>query len=548
MKLKLLALVMLLGFGTMNAQKGPKNWFNLDLEKDGINGMSSERSYTELLKGKTSKTVVVAVIDGGVDPLHEDLKGVMWHNPGEIAGNGIDDDHNGYVDDIYGWNFIGGKGGKNVGPDQLEITRLYVMYDKKFKNTNPSSLSKKAKKEYKKYLELKDIVVSKRKKAKEGLAQMKSTKERLGNALDALAQALDGAPLTEENLAKIDVSADENLAMGAGIARRSMAEGATSVQGIKDDIFEQIQGGLDYYSSQYKFHYNPDFDGRSVVGDNYNNITEKYYGNNDIKGPDAFHGTHVSGIIAADRTNNLGMKGVGNNVKIMGVRVVPDGDERDKDVANGIRYAVDNGAQIINMSFGKSYAWNKDIVDKAVKYAQKHGVLLVHAAGNDASNNDLGGNFPNDNYRKHGFLGLGAKTCGTWMEIGALSYEKGEDAVATFSNYGKKNVDIFAPGVAIYSTTPDGGYGDASGTSMASPAAAGAAALLLSYYPDLSAKQLKEILEASGPRQNYSVKQPGSEELVPFSSLCKTGATVNVYKALKMAAGMKGKRKAKHKF
>lgn len=548
MKLKLLALVMLLGFGTIHAQKGPTNWFNLDLEKDGINGMSSERAYTDLLKGKTSTTVIVAVIDGGVDPLHEDLKSVMWHNPGEIAGNGIDDDHNGYVDDVYGWNFIGGKDGKNVGSDQLEITRLYAMYHKKFKNVNASSLSKKAKKEYDKYLELKDIVLDKQKKSKEGLEQMNSTKERLGNALDALAKALGDMALTEENLAKIDASDDQNLGMGIGIAQRSMAEGATSVQGIKDDIFEQIQGGLDYYTSQSKYHYNPDFDGRSVVGDNYNNITEKYYGNGDIKGPDAFHGTHVAGIIAADRTNSLGIKGAANNVKIMGVRVVPDGDERDKDVANGIRYAVDNGAQIINMSFGKSYSWNKDIVDKAMKYAKKHGVLLVHAAGNDASNNDLGKNFPNDNYRKHGFLGLGAKTCNVWMEIGALSYKKDADAVATFSNYGKKNVDIFAPGVAIYSTTPDGGYGDASGTSMASPAAAGAAALLLSYYPNLSAKQLKEILEASGPKQNYSVKQPGSEELVPFSSLSKTGATVNVYKALEMAKGMKGKRKGKHKF
>lgn len=532
----------------MNAQKGPKNWFNLDLEKDGVNGMSSERSYAELLKGKTSKTVVVAVIDGGVDPYHEDLKGVMWHNPGEIPDNGIDDDHNGYVDDYYGWNFIGGKDGKNVGPDQLEVTRLFVKYDKLYKNANRASLSKKAKKEYDVYLKIKEEVTSKRKKAKEGLEQMNSTKERLGSALDALAKALDGAPMTEENLAKINIEEDQSLAMAVNIARRSMAEGATSVKGIKDDIFEQIQGGVDYYTSQSKYHYNPDFNARAIVGDNYNDFTEKYYGNKDIKGPDAFHGTHVSGIIAADRTNDLGITGVANNVKIMGVRVVPDGDERDKDVANGIRYAVDNGAQIINMSFGKSYSWNKGVVDAAVKYAKKHGVLLVHAAGNDASNNDLGNNFPTDIYVKHGFLGLGAKTCNTWIEIGALSYKKKEDAVATFSNYGIKNVDIFAPGVAIYSTTPDGGYGDASGTSMASPATAGAAALLLSYYPDLSAKQLKEILEASGVRQNYSVKQPGSEELVPFSSLCKTGATVNVYKALKMAEGIKGKRKKKHKF
>jgi len=546
MKLKLLALVMLLGFGTMYAQKGPQNWFNLDLEKDGINGMSTERAYAELLEGKSSTTVVVAVIDGGVDPLHEDLKGVMWHNPGEIAGNGIDDDRNGYVDDVYGWNFIGGKDGKNVGPDQLEITRLYVMYKNKFMEVDANSLSKKERKEYDKYLKIKEIVLDKQKKSKEGLEQMKSTKERLGNALDALAKALDGAPLTEESLSKIDAGDDQNLGLGIGIATRSIAEGATSVQGIKDDIFDQIQGGLDYYTSQSKYHYNPDYDARSVVGDNYNDLTEKNYGNKDIKGPDAFHGTHVAGIIAATRGNNIGIKGVATNVKIMGVRVVPDGDERDKDVANGIRYAVDNGAHIINMSFGKSYGWNKDVVDKALKYATKKGVLLIHAAGNDAKNNDITDNFPNDKYRKRGFLGLGKKICPVWMEIGALSYKAKDDAIATFSNFGKNQVDIFAPGVAIYSTTPDNGYGDASGTSMAAPATAGTAALVLSYYPELSAKQLKEVIEMSGAKQNYSVKQPGSEELVPFSSLSKTGATVNAFKALKLAATVKGKRKGKH--
>ncbi len=548
MKIRLLALLMLLGVSTVFAQKGPKNWFNLDKEKDGINGMSTERSYDELLKGKTSKTIIVAVIDGGVDPYHEDLKDVMWHNPGEIPNNGIDDDHNGYVDDVYGWNFIGGKDGKNVGPDQLEVTRLYVMYKKKFgDSTDPSSLSKKERKEYNRYQEIKKEVLSKRKKAKENLQQMKDTKTRLGTALDALAEALGDKPLTEENLTAIDASGDPNLAMAINIAQRAMAEGATSVKGLKEDIFDQIQEGLDYYSSQVNYHYNPDFDARKIVGDHYNDLSEKYYGNNDIKGPDAFHGTHVAGIIAANRNNNIGIKGVANNVKIMGVRVVPDGDERDKDVANGIRYAVDNGAKIINMSFGKAYAWNKDVVDKAVKYAAKHGVLLIHAAGNDAESNDITDNFPNDMYHKHGFLGLGKKICPTWMEIGALSYKTGEDAVATFSNYGKEQVDIFAPGVAIYSTTPDNHYKDASGTSMASPAAAGSAALVLSYFPDLSAKQLKAVIEMSGAKQNYSVKQPGTKELVPFSSLCKTGATVNNYRAIKLAQTVKGKRKKKNR-
>lgn len=548
MKIKLLALLMLFGLGSLNAQKGPTNWFNLDQEKDGINGMSSERSYAELVKGKTPKTVIVAVIDGGVDPYHEDLKNVMWHNPGEIAGNGIDDDHNGYVDDVYGWNFIGGKNGKNVGPDQLEVTRLLAMYEKRFKNVNASSLSKKEKKAYDRYLKVKDEVESKKEKAVKGLEQMTAAKNRFEKAFASLEKELAGKALTMENLNGIDDAEDPGLGMAINIAKEALGDGPTTVVDLKADIFDQIQGGIDYYTSQSKYHYNTDFDARSVVGDNYNNILEKNYGNNDIKGPDAFHGTHVAGIIGAERGNGIGIEGVSNSVRIMGVRVVPDGDERDKDVANGIRYAVDNGAQIINMSFGKAYSWDKGVVDDAVKYAEKHGVLLVHAAGNDAESNDVTDNFPNDMYAKHGFLGLGRKNCSVWIEIGALSYEPKEDAVATFSNFGKKNVDIFAPGVKIYSTAPDGEYKDASGTSMASPATAGAAAMLLSYYPDLSAKQLKMIIEQSGVRQNYSVKKPGNKELVPFSTLSKTGATVNVYKALQMAAHTKGKRKKAHKF
>ena len=539
--------MLLLLWHTADAQRGPKNWFNLDKEKDGINGMSTERTYDELADHKPQKTIIVAVIDGGVDPEHEDLHDIMWRNPGEIAGNGIDDDHNGYIDDVYGWNFIGGKDGRNVDADQLEVTRLYVKFKKKFAHADPNQLKGKARKEYEYYLRLKEEVNTKREEAKKQLDQMMETKDRIHTALDALQKALGDKALAQANLDSLP-SDDPNVMMGAGIARRYLADGVTSIDEIRKDIDDQLEGAIDYFSTQYKYHYNPSFDPRYIVGDNYNDVHERYYGNNNVKGPDAFHGTHVAGIIGAIRDNGIGIKGVANNVRIMAVRVVPDGDERDKDVANGIRYAVDNGAHIINMSFGKSYAWNKDIVDQAVKYAEKHGVLLVHAAGNDAKNNDFTDNFPNDMYRKHGFLGLGRKTCRSWMEIGALSYKSGEDAVASFSNYGKKNVDIFAPGVSIYSTTPDNNYGDASGTSMASPSAAGAAALILSYFPDLSARQLKEIIEKSGVPQNYSVKKPGGDgELVPFSSLCKTGATVNIYKAFQLAAKTKGKRKRRNR-
>ena len=312
---------------------------------------------------------------------------------------------------------------------------------------------------------------------------------------------------------------------------------------IKEDLNEQIQEGVDYYESKVKYQYNTDLDTRAdIVKDDPNNSYERNYGNNDVKGPDAMHGTHVAGIIAAVRNNNLGMKGVADNVRIMAVRCVPDGDERDKDVANSIIYAVDNGAQVINMSFGKGYSWDKEAVDKAVKYAMKHDVLLVHAAGNDGKDNDgAHDNFPTAKFAKAGCFQ--PKKAKNWIEVGALSWKKGEDAVASFSNYGQKNVDLFAPGVDIYSTTPDGKYKNLSGTSMASPVTAGVAAVIRSYFPELTAEQVKECLEKSAVKQDYKVKKPGSEEKVAFSTLSRTGGVVNVYEAVKLAGQMKGKKK-----
>jgi cell wall-associated protease len=292
-----------------------------------------------------------------------------------------------------------------------------------------------------------------------------------------------------------------------------------------------------------KYQYNPEFNPRAdIIKDNYADSYEKNYGNADIKGPDALHGTHVAGIIGAVRNNNLGMKGVADNVRIMGVRAVPDGDERDKDVANAIIYAVDNGATVINMSFGKSYAWDKEAVDRAVKYAQSKDVLLIHAAGNDAKSNDEGeNNFPNARFKKHGWFS--PKRAKNWIEVGALSWKKNEDAVADFSNYGQNNVDVFAPGVDIYSTLPESKYKNLSGTSMASPVCAGVAAVIRSYFPELTAEQVKECIEKSVVKQSYKVKKPGSEEKVPFSSLSRTGGVVNVYSAVKLAGEMKGKKK-----
>jgi subtilisin family serine protease len=264
-----------------------------------------------------------------------------------------------------------------------------------------------------------------------------------------------------------------------------------------------------------------------VVGDDPNNMEEKYYGNNHVKGPDALHGSHVAGIIAAARNNSLGINGIADNVKIMVVRAVPNGDERDKDVANAIRYAVDNGAKVINMSFGKYYSPEKKMVDEAVKYAMSKDVLLVHAAGNESKNKDVEQSFPSRDL-------IDGSVAGNWLEVGANGYKKGKNLLGNFSNYGKTKVDLFAPGVDIYSTVQDNKYLNESGTSMASPAAAGVAAMIRSYYPELKANEVREVLMKSVVVYKKKVKVPGKKkEKAKISELCISGGLINANNAVK---------------
>ncbi len=535
MKFKLLLLIAVLfsGYSLMaQGDEAKENWFNLDPSSDGVQGVSTERMYKELLAGKKGQTVIVAVIDSGVDAEHEDLKSIMWVNAGEIAGNGKDDDNNGYVDDIHGWNFIGGADGRNVNQDTYEATRLYVKYKKYFEGKDAAKLPKKEKAMYDEYQIIKTEIEEKQAELEGNVTLYQG----LLDGVQALKTALGKDEVTKEDLENFETE-DPALIQALGVLKNVLANG-----GNLSEVEEQLQGAVDYFQGQFEYGNNPDFDPRSIVGDNYNDSSERYYGNNDVKGPDASHGTHVAGIIAAARGNDLGVKGVADNVRIMSVRAVPDGDERDKDVANAILYAVDNGASVINMSFGKGYAWDKGVVDKAVKYALKHDVLLVHAAGNAGQDNDTQSNFPNDEFAKKGLFG--PKEAANWIEVGALSWKGGENAAANFSNYGKKKVDVFAPGVDILSTTPDQGYESFSGTSMASPVTAGVAAVLRSYFPELSAEQVKEVIMASTEATDVKVKKPGSKTLVPFEDLCVTGGVVNAYKAVELASKTKGKKKS----
>jgi subtilisin family serine protease len=507
--------------------KAPVNWFNLSYQNDHVYGVGTERTYTELVKGRKADTVIVAVIDGGVDYEHEDLKGVMWHNPGEIPGNGIDDDKNGYVDDVYGWNFIGGKDGKNVQYDNLELVRLYRPLYKKFNGRDPATIGPEQKGEYDQYLSLKTSYDKEVKEVKDGLEALKSFQ-----------RIFDGMGKEIKQQQNVDTVLYTNfLAYKPSDTYKKiyfLLKTIIKTQADWDQIQKELAEAPKQLQDMLDYNLNLDYDPRSIVGDNYEDPNERYYGNNDVKGPDALHGTHVAGIIAANRFNNIGVMGVASPVKIMAIRCVPNGDERDKDVANAIRYAVDNGAKIINMSFGKSYSYNKAIVDEAVKYAESKGVLLVHAAGNDNKDNDHTDNFPNDEY-------LSGGTASNWIEVGALSWKSGKYAVAPFSNYGQTKVDVFAPGVDINSAKSNGGYIDESGTSMASPVTAGVAAMLKCYFPDLTPAQIKEIIEKSTDKSMAKKKviKPGEKKKkVKFRTLSKTGGTVDLYAAFKMAEAM----------
>lgn len=512
-----------------NAQeKRPDNWFNMDPTNDKINGVSTERTYQELLKDKKSTTVIVGVIDSGVDYNHEDLKDVMWVNPNEIAGNGIDDDKNGYIDDIHGWNFIGGRDGKNVDADNLEITRLMRKMKPKFDGkTEADFTSKEDKKDFAFYQVLKEDFAKTKDKFEGPYNQLKFLYEGL-TALNKNAKSQLGADTIDAKLLQNFEPKERSDKQMKLVAGAMMKNG----QGNNlDGCIAGLKEGYDHFKPYVEVGLNLDYDPRSIVGDDYNNSYEKYYGNPDCKGPGSTHGTHVAGIIGASRKNGKGMDGVAADVRIMAIRCVPNGDERDKDVANAIRYAVDNGATILNMSFGKKYSWDKKVVDDAVKYAESKGVLLMHAAGNDHTDIDEVVHYPCKKYEN-------GDAASNFIDVGALNWQPADKIVATFSNYGKKTVDIFAPGVDIYSTLPENEYKDLSGTSMATPVACGVAAVLKSYYPTLTPQQLKKILIKSSIKtyKNEKVIKPGTkDEMIKFDKLGKNGGIVNLFEAVKMA-------------
>lgn len=533
-----LTLSLLLFFGTLiwSQTAPPKDWFHLNKSEGKYQGVSTKKLYQEILKGRIGQQIIVAVIDSGVDYEHEDLDDVMWVNEGETPGNGKDDDNNGYIDDIHGWNYLGNAKGENTPHAKTELMRLYLKYDAKFKDVDESKLSKDEKKQYQQYQSFAETIEQKKAEAAENAFLYKT----IGKAAERLEQAIGKENIDKEDL-KSFKSDNPLLSQVALMLVDIMNDMGGSFEEIKDGLIE----GAESFENTLAYYYNPEFNPREVIGDNPEDYDQLGYGNGDVRGPDSDHGTHVAGIIAAERDNGLGIEGVANNVRIMSLRAVPDGDERDKDVALAIRYAVDNGAQVINMSFGKDYSPGKSAVDDAVKYALKKDVLIVHAAGNDNKEIFTNNNFPNDEFLKKGLFG--PRYADNWVEVGAISWKSGEDLVADFSNYSAEHVDIFAPGVAIYSAQPNDEYKNQQGTSMAGPVVAGVAAMIRSYFPDLTAEQVKEVLMQSAVVQNVMVKRPGGEdgEKVSFKRLSVSGGVVDVVKAFEVAQSMKGKNRKK---
>lgn len=514
-----------------------KGWHLLDPATDSMNGISLEKAY-KFLQGKKSKPVIVAVIDGGIDTTQEDLVNVLWHNPKEIAGNGIDDDGNGYIDDVYGWNFLGGKDGKNIERESREEARVYFRYKEKFANRkiNTDSLNQDEKDIYQNWVKAAEMLEIKpedqvelmflevaynaaRKYEKILQAEMKKDTFNVEEveAFMPMNQTGKQAKLAYINFMKITDLAREE-------------KNTVILQELSDFIEDRK------YQIQQKDIPPPNIRDE-IVGDDYFNFNDKYYGNKNVMGPSAEHGTHVSGTIAAQRNNGTGMDGIADNVKIMALRAVPDGDEYDKDIALSIRYAVDNGAKVINMSFGKELSPQKKWVDDAIRYAAAHDVLLVHAAGNDGLNADENLYFPNPHVDNT------TTTADNFITVGASTDPKISGRhVADFSNYGKQTVNVFAPGEKIYATiVGTTKYGFMNGTSMAAPVVSGIAALLRSYFPDLSARQIKYVIETSVVKtDSLKVKKPGSrnEEVFLFE-LCTSGGVVNANAAVHLAATLK---------
>lgn len=506
----------LFSVGVMNFIYGQKveeikNWYN-----GPTPGMNTEKAYSTLKK-QQSTTVIVAVIDSGIDVEHKDLQGKIWTNEDEIPNNGIDDDKNGYIDDVHGWNFLGSPDGQNQDFARLEKTRICAELHAKFKDKSESDITAAEKADYTKYKELLKSIEAERQENLGALEQYTQLEQMFPMLKGKLVEKL-GENFTEKDVDEWKAESPQDLQL------KQIGKYIASGQLNEDVLKEAIQ----QFDASANYQLNLDYNDRQFIGDDPDDFNDVHYGNSDVEGPDALHGTHVGGIIGATRHNELGGDGVAENIRLMSVRAVPNGDEQDKDVALAIRYAVDNGASVINMSFGKAYSKHQKEVYDAMAYADSKGVLLVHAAGNDGVNLDENPNFPTNEYS------FQTKPLDMYLCVGASTRNK-KNLAAAFSNYSPRQVNIFAPGFEIYNTIPQSDYKILQGTSMAAPMVSGVAALLKSYFPSLTMKEIKDIMLASAKQyKGTMIPSPGTGSSVDFGTLSTTGGVIDISAAVKM--------------
>lgn len=514
--------------------QAPTDWHHSAVNESSSPGIGTGRAYDWLGERAPQDTVVVAVLDSGVDPTHEDLDDVFWTNRDEVPGNDRDDDQNGYVDDVHGWNFLGGPDGENVEHDTYEVTRLYAELRGAYEDANTDTLTTAERETYRRYQRIKANFQKQKQKYEQRYSQIQQINRFVEQARPLLENALGAdVPITRERLGNLGPNAGSRLQQAARLVSNLLQQTGTADLAT---LAEDLEKAEEQLRTRVEYNFDPSYDPRPIVGDDFSDATERIYGNPDVAGPDAGHGTGVASLIAAERNNELGIRGVANAVKIMSVRTVPGGDERDKDVANAIRYATNNGADIINMSFGKDYSPRKEVVDAAVQHADSAGVLMVHAAGNDGADVDTTDSYPTAYYAD------GSGAAESWIEVGASTAEGDSTLAASFSNYGDERVDLFAPGASMYVARPGGAYGRAQGTSFAAPVVSGVAALVMAYYPSLSAEQIKKaLLTSATDYANRMVQRPGGQKQVRFGALSRTGGVVNAYAALRAAERMAGK-------
>lgn len=517
-----------------------QTWYQKDYLQDSIPGISLDKRYSKMKP--QNESVIVAVIDTQIDLKHEDLQGQIWTNPNEIRNNGIDDDKNGYIDDINGWSFTGTKSGGYVVWGNFEYTRVIRNWRQFFKNKTENQIDVLDLPNYKEYqravkMQEERIIYYNRwlqsiKHSVTVYPLIKDTLKHFFPKEDYTYKQLDSLykkyKINDKTYRQRREDNDKDL--GALIDYRMLS--LESNENSLEDILEN-RAQIDSIVNK---NLNLNFNERTAIGDNPQKL-EKGYGNNLVCNNKVGyriiqdHCTKVSGIIAANRKNDIGIKGITQNVKIMPLSISYSGDENDKDIAMAVRYAVDNGAKIINMSFGKEFSLNKDWVFEAFKYAEENNVLLVHCAGNNGFNVDENPYYPSDNR-----FDLSKEVCGNFINVGSISSRLDSTFVSGFSNFGKQNVDLFAPGEEIYTTSTGNTYVSDSGTSLAAPMVSGTAALIWSYYPKLSVAEVKQIILDSGTAYDLEVLVPGGEgKKVPFSELSKSGKVLNVYNAMQLA-------------